>query len=187
MEYKKIGNSEAITDIALEVRNYPDQYLDYEYKESKDITTDICNLIKASVKYKLFFRVTAPKSKKQTAYIDLDNRVKLLTENNNNTKGNSQIQLSRLKYIIAYGQKHLSILAIIRILNCRSRIKLIDIDHWDNNTLNNLLSNLRSRPHTINISSHYDHLKRLADKNLVYKAKEYAKDKDVEYILPFVF
>jgi len=185
IKYQTIGNITIIKDCVLEARNNPEKYKTFQYIENKNITQDICNLIKSCVKYELFFRYTNDNSKKQTIFIDIDNRVKLLTENNKKTKGNSIIQYSRLKYIIA-NSKNLSIKAIKQILHDKNRIKTIDIDHWDNNTLNNLLSNLKATPHIVNIDSNYDKLKRLIDDNKIYQARQLAKQIDREYYLIFL-
>jgi hypothetical protein len=184
--YGKFGNPQTIGDMVIEARNFPNRYIDYEYKEAKDTTEDICNLIKACVKYDLYFRATGEKSKKQTVFIDTDGRVKMLTENNDKTKGNSIIQYSRLKYIVAHS-KNLSIRAIKRILHDRHRIKTIDIDHHDNNVLNNLLSNLRAIPHKINIDGTYDTLKQMIRDNKHHLAKRHAKKVDKEHYLIFLF
>jgi len=180
------GEYEQIRTLLLDVHNNPEKYTDYEYKEEKDLLNDFKNLIKSCVKYGIQFRYTNPESKKQMIHLDIDGRIKILGQKGNCLKSDTIFHYSRLKYIILKGQNTLSIKAIQRIVADRKKIKEIHIDHYDINKLNNQITNLKPTPASINISAHYDNLKQLKLKGYEYKAQQYAKDKEVTHLLPFL-
>lgn len=179
-EYITYGNPDLIRDKTLEIYNKYHKnesiYDNHKYQEQTNITDDIIELLKSAVKYRLLAKTTTAKAKKQTIFIDSDDRVKILTQKSNSTKSNSIIQLSRLKYLINAGDNYnLSKKVITKLLNDNRRHKTIEIDHLDNNKLNNKLNNLLAIPRWINSSGHYDKIKRLLEDGRKHQAKEMMK------------
>ena len=181
------GNDmDEIRELLLEVHNNPKKYESYIYEEKQNLYDDFKSLIKACSKYGIQFRYTNPTSKKQVLFTDKDGRIKILGAKGNCLKSDTIFHYSRLKYIISL-QNKLSILSIKRIVTDRKHIKEIDIDHFNNNKLDNRLCNLKPRPHKVNCSSDYDRLKTMARNGRIHEAKQYAKKIDKENLLLFIF
>jgi len=176
IDYQQIRN------VVLDCYNNPKRHIEnLNIKEYEDITKDIIQVIKALRYYGIQLRYTNPESKKQSVFIDRDNRIKLLGMKGNTLKSDTIMHFSRVKYILHHSQ-HLSKKAIQRILTDRNKIKTIDIDHKNNNKLDNTLKNLQAIPHKININHHFDILKTLP----LHQAKQYAKKYECEHMLIFI-
>ena len=164
--------------VILHCRNNREDYKDFEYVESDNLIEDIKRIIKLLAKYGFFLRTTEIDAKIHA--VNFNKYIKLLGANGKFLKSKTTFNFSRVKYILNH--PNLSKLAKIRLISDRTKIKVIEVDHKDKNTLNNNLSNLHAIPRKVNQNKDYRNMQSF---NLPANRIKYAKENDCEYLLTF--
>jgi hypothetical protein len=174
---------QTIQDYTLELFDNKEKIINQkiDYKENVDLIQDIKNVLFELTKLNLLPRTTDLKSIMQTVFVNNKNYVCILSMHGNCSKSNSTLPYHRVKYILSL--TGLSNLSKKRILINKDKQKLIEVNHIDTNTLNNVLSNLNAIPRKINNNTHYKRLQKIVGS---YAQLKYAEHNNCVELLVYL-